>query len=130
MPSAATAGQVLIVENEPLIAMDLEYALDQAGYTTELRTTLRDAIDWLSSHTPAAAVLDIGLKDSSSEALAEVLNSESVPFVVYSAADKSEVSEAFSDATWIPKPSGGAEVAKAIDDCLLAGFQNEMEERG
>ncbi|KQT01710.1 MULTISPECIES: response regulator [unclassified Rhizobium] len=56
------ANTVLIVEDEPLIALDIEQTLTDAGHVCEIHTSNGDALRWLEHYTPASAILDIALK--------------------------------------------------------------------
>ncbi|UVK46696.1 hypothetical protein BPNPMPFG_002394 [Mesorhizobium sp. AR07] len=54
---------VLVLDEELLIAMDLEVALSDAGYLVALATSCGEAERWLADQRPDAAVLEITSKD-------------------------------------------------------------------
>lgn len=127
---ADISRQILIVEDEPLIAMDLEGTLNEAGFATELRTSDGAATEWLADHTPAAAILDVRLKHGSSEDVATLLTNRNVPFIVCSGADPSDSADVFSHATWLPKPCNHSHLLTKLEELLLQhDFMNAVEQR-
>jgi CheY-like chemotaxis protein len=72
----------LIVEDQMLIAIDLEQMLEGAGMTVlATATSPREAFAVLSKSTPDVAVLDVNLCDGTSEAIARHLQQKRVPFI-------------------------------------------------
>ncbi|MDF0600174.1 response regulator [Psychromarinibacter sp. C21-152] len=74
---------VLVVEDEILIAMDIEMTLTEAGYRVIGPChNVAEAEDRLRTERPGAAVLDVNLgRDETSAALARRLQAEGVPVV-------------------------------------------------
>jgi len=55
---------ILIVEDELLISMDIETALSEGGYVNIASfANCSDAQAWLKMNIPAAAILDINLRE-------------------------------------------------------------------
>lgn len=80
------AGLVLVVEDEFLIAMELEATLTAAGYEVlGPVATAAEALGLLSVHAPDGAVLDVNLGDHRVTAVAQELATRNIPFVVASA---------------------------------------------
>jgi CheY-like chemotaxis protein len=82
------ATDVLIIEDEPLIALDLQRLLEGLGHrVTSIARTHGDAVDAASSHKPGLVLADIRLADGSSglEAVNDILTSFSVPVVFITA---------------------------------------------
>lgn len=82
---------ILVVEDEQLISLHIEDALTRRGYALGGSfDTCREALVWLGTAEPDAAILDTQLKDGSCKNLAIELERRSIPFVVFSgnAADK------------------------------------------
>lgn len=72
----------LIVEDQMLIAIDLEEILEDAGVTVlATLTSTRDAIDFLAQYVPDIAILDIDLGHETSEPVARLLLEQNIPFV-------------------------------------------------
>lgn len=75
---------ILIVEDEPLIAMMLEDFLDSLGHRVVASCdTLGDALDWADKGGFDIAIVDVQLKDGKSVwPLADKLTEEGIPFVI------------------------------------------------
>lgn len=85
---AELATDVLIIEDEPLIAMDIETLVKSLGHrVTGLARTHAEAIEAVEAHRPGLVLADIQLADGSSglEAVNEMLQSISVPVVFITA---------------------------------------------
>src|SRR5687767_6668596 len=76
---------VLLVEDEALIAIDLQDEFQDAGFRVAGPfTTCSDALAWLATNRPDVAVLDAVLRDGSCVSIANELGRRAVPFLVYS----------------------------------------------
>ena len=85
-PRARHGRLVLVVEDELLIAMDLEFLLQQHGWRVlGPATTVAEALRLLSGQTPDIALLDLHLHGELATPVAEQLQARGVPFVVVSA---------------------------------------------
>ena len=73
---------VLIVEDDPIIALDFEDTILGFGVKT-VRTagSVARALDMIANRTPDFALLDVGLVREKSFAIAERLDALKVPFV-------------------------------------------------
>jgi DNA-binding response OmpR family regulator len=61
-PNRTLAGRtILIVEDEPLIALEVQSAFSAAGASIMSAADSSEALRMLSSHDPSAAVVDINL---------------------------------------------------------------------
>jgi DNA-binding response OmpR family regulator len=77
---------VLVVEDEVMVAMDLELLLQQHGWRVlGPATTLAEALRLLADRTPDVALLDLNLQGQLVTPVAEQLRARGVPFVVVSA---------------------------------------------
>ena len=82
------ATDVVIVEDEPLIALDLARLVTDLGHrVVEVARTARQAIDAARRTRPGLVMADIQLADGSSgrEAVNEILRSRSVPVIFVTA---------------------------------------------
>ena len=93
---------ILVVEDEPLIAMDIARAFESAGARVLNTSTLREALVLVKDEGLSAAVLDHGLSDGDSSGLCERLRELSIPFVLHSG--YSAVEGACRDAVFVAKP--------------------------
>lgn len=82
------SADVLIIEDEPLIAMDLEALVVDIGHRVQgVARTHREAVAEVGKKTPSLVLADIHLADGSSglEAVNEILQSISVPVIFITA---------------------------------------------
>ena len=103
---AALPNDVLIVEDDPLIALDFEDTILGFGVKT-VRTagTVARALEMIADRAPDFALLDVGLVHEKSFAIAERLDALKIPFVFvtgYGAAGTFPA--AFADTPTLPKP--------------------------
>ena len=105
---------VLVVENEALIAMDLEEMLASAGLSPVVHVASNE--EALADKRCDIAILDLMVRDGLTTPVAELLNGARVPFLVYSGHARHDVDpgEAFEDAIWLSKPCTQAELVNAI----------------
>ena len=74
-------AKVLIVEDDPLIALDLEDTFSRAGYrVTGMAHSVDDGLALIESDPPEAATLDYQLGRETSEAIAEALDRRAIPY--------------------------------------------------
>ncbi len=97
---------VLIVEDDPIIALDFEDTILRFGVKT-VRTagSVKRALQLIEERAPDFALLDVGLVRENSSAVAERLEALSIPFAFVTGygADAAQVS-AFAQTPRLPKP--------------------------
>ncbi len=111
-------GTVLLLEDEALIALDLEEFLHEAGYRDVIAlSACTEAEFWLKANSPALAILDPMLRDGVCEDVALVLGPRNVPFVVYSGREPDETGlSPFSAGKWLRKPSSPENMLAALEE--------------
>ena len=113
--STSVSKSILILEDEPLIAMDHEHYAKRAGFTQITVISSRAAAEeWLQSQTPSVALLDVQLKDGSGSRVATLLRNKGVPFVICSGSGKEDADPNFHDGIWLPKPCIPEELITAL----------------
>jgi CheY-like chemotaxis protein/DNA-directed RNA polymerase specialized sigma24 family protein len=83
-----TRARILIIEDEPIIAMDIEMIVRELGHdVVGVATTHREAVDEAQKHQPGLVLADIQLADNSSgiEAVQEILTDLKVPVIFITA---------------------------------------------
>ena len=75
---------ILIVEDEPLIAMEIERALEDAGAKVVKTNTLKHALELVEQDGLSAAILDHALGEEDASRLCQRLKQRGIPFVMYS----------------------------------------------
>ncbi|XUY27628.1 response regulator [Agrobacterium sp. rho-8.1] len=104
--------RVLIVEDEYLVAMDVETSLQAMGVNTiDIATTLYQAKESLLQARPDCVLLDVSLSDGMSYELARHLREHSIPFGFVSGyGDTSGFPPDFADSHLLDKPFGEVEL--------------------
>ncbi|CFX02246.1 protein of unknown function [Candidatus Filomicrobium marinum] len=75
---------ILLVEDEPLIAMDIADELEGHGARVHNVPSVDEALTILASAAVSAAVLDYRLADGTADELCQRLTDMGIPFVIYS----------------------------------------------
>ena len=124
--SGPRAPAALVVENEAMIALDLEASLAAVGFEPIIVASCAAARRWLEVITPDVAILDVLLPDGSSESIARELDGRAVPFVVHSGAPAAQYSGTFlARGYWMPKPANSTEIADRALNTVRAANHNE-----
>lgn len=86
--SRQVATEILIIEDEPLIAMDIEQMVESLGHkVTGIARTHKEAVAMFAKTAPRMILADIQLADGSSgiDAVNDILTSHSVPVIFITA---------------------------------------------
>lgn len=86
--AAQVSTTVLIIEDEPIIALDIEAIVEELGHSiTGIARTHKEAVALVQSHQPGLVLADIQLADGSSglEAVNEILQGITVPVIFITA---------------------------------------------
>ena len=106
--------RILIVEDDPLTAMDLETIVSTivdaeilfSRSVARARKLIEDSVD--------LALLDIDVTNGKTFEVASLLKRLKVPFVFLTGSRREEIPQEFSDAPFIAKPYDPRQVAKQI----------------
>lgn len=114
----------LVLEDEAIIALNLQDELQDAGYKVAGPfTTCSAALEWLETATPDTAVLDAALKDGSCREITLELSRRGVPFLIYSGhREDSELLAGLEPVTWIEKPAPPSVIVRACRQVLVGTF--------
>jgi DNA-binding response OmpR family regulator len=116
-----TPAVCLLLEDEPLIAMDLEMTLGAAGFDVTSVMSCEEANDWLQICRPDVVVVDIELRDGRSDKVVERLVEDEIPFIVHSGDQPGmHADTVFAKGTWLNKPAAAEELVAAAKALLSA----------
>ncbi len=105
----------LIVEDQALIGLALEAYLEEVGFgACETLPSGAKALEWLSAHTPAVAILDFSLRDGPCTMLVRVLRERGIPIVIYSGHKRDVAPPELRDVPWLSKPCDRAALLAAL----------------
>ena len=108
--------RILILEDDPLTALDLQCLLEGCGHEiVGLCGTVADAGEQISDSLDFA-FLDIDLPDGKSFPVAEALESRHVPFAFVSASRRSDLPATLRHVPFIPKPYQHAAIKTSLLD--------------
>lgn len=76
--------RVLVLDDEPLILLDLEYAIEDAGCIAVSAMDAQEALELLAKNTVDAAILDVSLGyGTTCEPVARELAQRGIPYVLH-----------------------------------------------
>lgn len=110
--------RVLVLEDEPIIAMLLEELIEAAGGMPQCVTSLKAAAGALEKSLPDVAILDINVHDSTSFDLAQRLIDLGVPLIFASGYGKRAVPPDLAHVPMVTKPYGLHELEQAFRSAL------------
>jgi DNA-binding response OmpR family regulator len=111
---------VLVVEDEPLIALDIVECFKKAGASVFTAHKLEDGLRLAGHPDLSAAVVDFGLSDGDGAALCERLNERAIPFVLHSG--YSHIHEAAcTTGAIVPKPASPSDLVSSVARLLQPG---------
>ena len=111
IPHPAGAGRaivslrVLVVEDEPLVAMELAAVVEDAGHVViGPASTCAQALELAASHEPHIALLDGNLNGERIDEVADILSARGMPFAFVSGYGKDHLPAAHSHRPMAAKP--------------------------
>jgi len=115
-PGACLPQDVLIVEDDLLIALDMEEAILRLGArTVRTATSVAQALEMLAARKPDFALLNINLGNETSLAIAERLDSLGVRFgFVTGHGARATLLARFADRPKLDKPHAAHELEKML----------------
>lgn len=127
-----TSSDVLIIEDEPLISMQLEQLVESLGHrVTGLASTRDEALERVQDHRPGLVLADIQLADGSSgiDAVKDILAQFPVPVIFITAFPERLLTGERPEPTYlITKPFQEATVKAAISQAVFLGSTGRIEQ--
>jgi DNA-binding response OmpR family regulator len=96
---------VLIVEDEPLIALDVHAALSSSGASLIAATRLAEARELIRRAEVSAAILDINLDGADCRPLCQAMSARRIPFMFYTGNPVESVTRLWPSAPVLTKPA-------------------------
>ena len=123
-----TPPRVLIVEDNPLIAMDLEDILEGFGcQVVGPISTLKETLKRLEEEQIDVAVVDYLLEDGNSGPIAETLNERSIPFALCTGAGEGEISSLFPHTPILSKPYNPDDVSLVVNSLIASRLAGTLK---
>jgi DNA-binding response OmpR family regulator len=108
---------ILIVEDEPLIALDISHALEASGARITITNTLKHALLLVEHDGLSAAILDYGLGSDDSTKLCARLKERGIPFLIYTGFP--DLKGPASEAPRLAKPTSNEALVGAVEMLIL-----------
>ena len=116
-PHAALAGRtILVVEDEPLIVMDIKLAFQDTGACVVAAFTMDEAMTMVERDDLAAAIVDYKLRGEDSSPVCERLKERGIPLVMYTG--HREISGACEGEPQVKKPEPPSVLVQQITEML------------
>jgi CheY-like chemotaxis protein len=129
---AELATDVLIIEDEPVIAADIEALVTELGHTVvDIAATRSEAVDAVSRRTPGLVLADIQLADGSSgiDAVKDILARYDIPVIFITAFPERLLTGERPEPTFlITKPFQPETVKAAIGQALFFHPRNSSRQ--
>jgi CheY-like chemotaxis protein len=110
--------RVLIVEDDPVLAVDYHFQLKDVGARAEgFKATNQEALSYLASHEVDAAIVDFLLCDGTGESIIDGLKSRGIPFIVVSACTFRMHGEV-SASQVLSKPVAPGDICRALSEVV------------
>ncbi|MBS1598332.1 MAG: response regulator [Bacteroidetes bacterium] len=112
--------KILIVEDEFIVADDLQLTLIHAGYDVlDIATSVKEAMIMIAEEAPGLVLLDIQLKGAQNGiSLAKTLREKGIPFIYLSANSNNKIIEAVNETKpngFLVKPFREKDLFNAVD---------------
>ena len=120
---ALSGRRVLIVEDEPLIALELRTVLtDEGAQVVGPGRDLAESLALASKAGLSAALLDVRLGGETVAPLAQALNDRGVPFAFYTGQTETDlVRQQWPAAPVVAKPSPGRDLVAVVEGLCARG---------
>jgi DNA-binding response OmpR family regulator len=104
---------ILVVEDEPLVALEIADALTARGAHVVAASRVADAVSSIALHRIDAAVLDINLGGEDCSVLCQHLSQRHIPFVFYTG--YATALEGWNNVPMIAKPAHGTHIVDVVE---------------
>jgi DNA-binding response OmpR family regulator len=117
MTDGTARFRVLVVEDEPLIGMDIEYAVERLGHeVVGPIAELDKALDLATDALLDCAILDINIRGGLSYPVADILINRGLPVLLLSGYSERNMPERLHVVARLSKPFAEAQLDKEIRD--------------
>ena len=114
-------AHILIVEDEPLIALDIEVAVRLAGAgVVSAAQTVEQALTMVEAPGLAGAIVDLRLQGQSVRDVVKRLTERSIPFLFYTGADDIPTARSWPMIPVVSKPAPPQEVVRLLARLMSA----------
>ena len=109
------AKTVLVVDDEALIALDIQTQLEDFGHRASVANTHQTAVELLQQQKFDVAIVDWHLRDEISAPLIKLLEQRQIPFVLCSGSALDELASLFPTSPILTKPFASDDLRGALE---------------
>src|SRR5690349_20394754 len=106
--------RILIVEDEPVIALEIDSAISSAGYLTDVAPSISAALSKIATSSFDCAILDANLRGERVDKVAHALQEANIPFLFVSGYGRDGLPSSCSNAPLVPKPFHPTELLNTV----------------
>jgi DNA-binding response OmpR family regulator len=111
----AGGARVLVVEDEPIVGMDIEAILSEAGLeVVGPVSSVSEALELISSAPIECALIDFVLTDGNALDVVARLTDSSIPFAFVTGVSRDGIPAAYGDIPTVGKPFAAAELVSCV----------------
>ena len=111
---------VIVIEDEPLIALDIEFAAQDAGCNVlGVARTIEEALQMFESMGFDGAILDANLNGKSAKPLTDHLEGKNMPYVIVSGYTRDQLDYLNDDVVLVGKPFSTTDLTETIRQEIL-----------
>jgi DNA-binding NtrC family response regulator len=108
--------RILVLEDEPIVAIDVVDRLTEAGYDIiGPASTVSAGMDLIANVGCNAAIIDVKLGSETAEPIAQALTDRGVPFLVVTGYSQADVAPVFANARLLLKPVDSDQLVVEIE---------------
>jgi len=111
---------ILVVDDEPLIALGVTDALSDAGADVVTAHDLNAALEAAVKGGVSAAILDVQIGSSDCAPICAALRLQHVPFMFFTGSDSHDLLREWATVPTLAKPTGEAELVANVAALLAA----------
>ena len=112
--TALSGRSILVVEEEPYIASQLEEQFRRAGAKVFAAARLKDALHLVEHPALSAAVVNLRLDGDSTTRVCHRLTHHRVPFIIHTRHDTTQAAQTWPNAPIISKPADSGVLLKTV----------------
>ncbi|MDP3908591.1 response regulator [Novosphingobium sp.] len=107
--------RVLVVEDEPLVGMEIEYTIEELGHEVVGPVAqLVDAVAAAADATLGCAILDINIRGGHSYPVADLLLARGVPVLLLSGYGRQSLPDRLQAAAYLTKPFTSGQLQQEV----------------
>jgi DNA-binding NtrC family response regulator len=112
-----------VVEDEPLILLQLRQMLEDGWHVTHVASDIDRAMELARSEEFEVGILDVNIRGRTSLPIAEILQERHVPIILATGYSTEVIAEKYPQITYLQKPYVRRDLANAIARALGGGVE-------